>query len=62
MFLHRNINFVIPLQNNPTFVELLVLDPASWEEVARVEFKAQGKVTQTFHGQFAATGESVHLL
>ncbi|KAK8375311.1 hypothetical protein O3P69_008291 [Scylla paramamosain] len=47
--------------NNPTFVALLVLDPTSWKEVARVEFKAQGKVTQTFHGQFAATGDSVHL-
>ncbi|XP_045113371.1 beta,beta-carotene 15,15'-dioxygenase-like [Portunus trituberculatus] len=49
-------------KNNPTFVALLVLDPTSWKEVARVEFKAQGKVTQTFHGQFAATGDNVHLL
>ncbi|XP_045113690.1 beta,beta-carotene 15,15'-dioxygenase-like [Portunus trituberculatus] len=48
-------------RDNPAFVALLVLDPTSWKEVARVEFKAQGKVTQTFHGQFAATGDSVHL-
>lgn len=49
-------------KNNPTFIALLVLDPTSWKEVARVECVAQGKVTQTFHGQFAATGDSVHLL
>lgn len=49
-------------KNDPSFVALLVLDPPTWKEVARVEFKAQGKVTQTFHGQFAATGDVVHRL
>lgn len=48
-------------KEDPTFVALLVLDPAKWTEIARVVFKAQGTVTPTFHGQFAGTNEKVHL-
>ncbi|XP_071531273.1 carotenoid-cleaving dioxygenase, mitochondrial-like [Panulirus ornatus] len=46
---------------DPKFVALLVLDPETWTEMARVEFQACGTVPSTFHGQFAAADQTVHL-
>lgn len=48
-------------QNNTRFVALLVLDPITWTEIARVEFEANGTVTSSFHGLFAATNEKIHM-
>ncbi|XP_042877541.1 beta,beta-carotene 15,15'-dioxygenase-like [Penaeus japonicus] len=47
--------------NNTRFVALLVLDPVTWTEIARVEFEANGTVTSSFHGLFAATNEKIHM-
>ncbi|XP_064095619.1 carotenoid isomerooxygenase-like [Macrobrachium nipponense] len=48
-------------QTDPKLVSLLVLDAQSWTEMGRVDFKAKGTVTPTFHGQFAGDGEEVHM-
>ncbi|ROT75262.1 hypothetical protein C7M84_006214 [Penaeus vannamei] len=48
-------------KNNPRSVALLVLNPTTWTEIARVDFVANGTVTSTFHGLFAATNEKVHM-
>ncbi|ODM91952.1 Beta,beta-carotene 15,15'-monooxygenase [Orchesella cincta] len=47
--------------DKPTNVSLLVLDAKTMKEVARAEFSAEGAVTGTFHGQWAQTGEKIHL-
>ncbi|XP_045583182.1 beta,beta-carotene 15,15'-dioxygenase [Procambarus clarkii] len=47
-------------KNEPKFVALLVVNPKTWRELARVEFEAEGAVTSTFHGQFAGANESVY--
>jgi len=39
---------------------LLVLDAKDMKELGRVEFKANGPVPTTFHGQWAGTAEKVH--
>ncbi|XP_042227529.1 beta,beta-carotene 15,15'-dioxygenase-like [Homarus americanus] len=49
-------------KKEPKLVALLVMNPKTWTEMARVEFEACGIVTSTFHGQFAADDEPVHIL
>ncbi|CAL4079385.1 unnamed protein product [Meganyctiphanes norvegica] len=48
-------------KDDPHYVSLLVLNAETWKEEARVEFKADGIVTGTFHGQFAAKNDMVHV-
>ena len=40
---------------------LLILDARTMTELATVEFKTDGPVTSTFHGQWAQTGDKIHL-
>ena len=39
---------------------LLVLDAKDMKELARVDFKAHGPVTATFHGLYAGDNDKVH--
>jgi carotenoid cleavage dioxygenase-like enzyme len=39
-----------------TSVHLVLLDAKSFEEVARIAFRAQGTVTEGFHGVFVPDG------
>ncbi|CAL8110499.1 unnamed protein product [Orchesella dallaii] len=47
--------------DKPTSVSLLVLNAKTMKEIARAEFAAEGAITGTFHGQWAQTGEKIHL-
>ncbi|XP_068250106.1 carotenoid-cleaving dioxygenase, mitochondrial-like [Palaemon carinicauda] len=48
-------------QTDPKLASLLVLDAKTWKELGRVDFRANGTVTPTFHGQFAADADEVHM-
>lgn len=41
-------------------VQLVVLDAASFEELARISFRAEGTVTEGFHGIFVREEEEFH--
>ncbi|XP_066944719.1 beta,beta-carotene 15,15'-dioxygenase-like [Macrobrachium rosenbergii] len=47
-------------KSDPLYVALLVLDAKDMKEMARVEFRARGKVTSTFHGQYVGAQEGIH--
>jgi len=46
---------------NPTSVSLVILDATTMAEIARSDFVAEGIVTGTFHGQWAQSGEALHV-
>ncbi len=46
--------------DEPQKTTLLILDAKDLKELAQVEFKTEGAVPTTFHGQWAQTGEKVH--
>ena len=41
-------------------VHLVVLDAASFDEIARISFRAEGTVTEGFHGIFVREEEEFH--
>lgn len=47
--------------DKPTSVSLLVLNAKDMTEIGRAEFTAAGAVTGTFHGQWAQSGQQVHV-
>ena len=47
-------------QVDPKKVLLVILNAATFEEEAVVEYVASGIVTKDFHGLFSRTGDTVH--
>ncbi|XP_027217426.2 beta,beta-carotene 15,15'-dioxygenase [Penaeus vannamei] len=47
-------------RTNPRLISFLVLDAQNFNQIAKVDFEAQGTVTPTFHGQFVSSFDQVH--
>lgn len=47
-------------KTNPRLISFLVLDAQNFNQIAKVDFEAQGTVTPTFHGQFVSSFDQVH--